>query len=188
MASRAGVRAVRRLPADPLLSPSPWHPERERRPCLCGNLPFEANSWRGGGTVGGVGRAPACEMSRAPTISPMSADRLGAIACILSSRYACSCRRYSASEMTRRANVSMLIMSIGLMSWPMDVLAASRISRARSSSPVTSVSSARRARARAQAALGAPDTLRASPATGRKACAVVPLRPLCCVKNGSPYG
>ena len=99
--------------------------------------------WRGGGD------APACEMSRAPTISPMSADRLGAIACILSSRYACSCRRYSASEMTRRANVSMLIMSIGLMSWPMDVLAASRISRARSSSPVISVSSARRARARA---------------------------------------
>jgi hypothetical protein len=38
-----------------------------------------------------VGAAPACEMRRAPTTSPMSALRLGAIACILSCRYACSC-------------------------------------------------------------------------------------------------
>lgn len=35
-------------------------------------------------------REPAWLMRRAPTISPISADRLGATLCIRSSRYACN--------------------------------------------------------------------------------------------------
>ena len=43
--------------------------------------------------------------------------------------------RYSARLMTRRAKVSMLIRSMGEMSCPIDVFAASSTSRALSSSP-----------------------------------------------------
>jgi len=48
-----------------------------------------------------------------------------------------------AREMTRVAKFWMLSRSMGEMSCPMDALAASRMSRAFSSSPVTSSSSAR---------------------------------------------
>lgn len=61
-------------------------------------------------------REPAWLMRRAPTVSPISADKLGATTCIFSSRYVCSFWRYSANAITRPAKRSMLMRSMGLMS------------------------------------------------------------------------
>lgn len=61
-------------------------------------------------------REPACDMSRAPTISPMSADRLGATECILLLRYSRSRCRYSSKAMTRCAKVCTLTISTSEMS------------------------------------------------------------------------
>ena len=67
---------------------------------------------------------PACDIKRAPITSPIKAERFGATACMRSCRYVCSLPRYSASEITRFAKISMLARSISEMSCPMLVFAA----------------------------------------------------------------
>ena len=61
-------------------------------------------------------REPAWEMRRAPTISPMSADRLGATECMRLFKYSRRRWRYSSRLMTRSANVCTLVMSTSEMS------------------------------------------------------------------------
>mmetsp|Transcript_87519 Transcript_87519/g.272234 ORF Transcript_87519/g.272234 Transcript_87519/m.272234 type:complete len:377 (+) Transcript_87519:554-1684(+) len=87
-------------------------------------------------------RLPACEMSRAPMISPMSVERFGATRSILALRYSCKVFRMVASLMTSPAKWSMFCMSISTMSWPMDIFMAFRTSAATSSAPQASSSSA----------------------------------------------
>jgi hypothetical protein len=71
-------------------------------------------------------RLPACEISLAPTISPIRAARFGATSFILDTRYACSSLRYSTSSITRWAKFSMLIRSMGEISWPAGRTASSQ--------------------------------------------------------------
>mmetsp|Transcript_107571 Transcript_107571/g.286257 ORF Transcript_107571/g.286257 Transcript_107571/m.286257 type:complete len:329 (-) Transcript_107571:374-1360(-) len=80
-------------------------------------------------------RLPACEMSRAPMISPISAERFGATKSIFAFKYSCRLLRISESLMTSSAKWSMFVMSISTMSWPIDILMALQISLATSSAP-----------------------------------------------------
>mmetsp|Transcript_83872 Transcript_83872/g.234054 ORF Transcript_83872/g.234054 Transcript_83872/m.234054 type:complete len:254 (-) Transcript_83872:494-1255(-) len=86
-------------------------------------------------------RLPACEMSRAPMISPMSEQRFGATKSILFFRYSWSVERICESLMTSLAKWSMLAMSISTMSWPMEDFMAFDTSWATSSAPQASTSS-----------------------------------------------
>mmetsp|Transcript_4881 Transcript_4881/g.14168 ORF Transcript_4881/g.14168 Transcript_4881/m.14168 type:complete len:333 (+) Transcript_4881:75-1073(+) len=85
-------------------------------------------------------RLPACEISRAPIISPIKAERLGATRSILAFRYSCRLLRMLASLMTSFAKWSMFLMSIATMSWPIDIFIALRTSFATSSAPHASTS------------------------------------------------
>mmetsp|Transcript_43892 Transcript_43892/g.136606 ORF Transcript_43892/g.136606 Transcript_43892/m.136606 type:complete len:219 (-) Transcript_43892:591-1247(-) len=83
-------------------------------------------------------RLPACEMSRAPMISPIKAQRFGATRSILAFRYSCKLLRMFASLMTSLAKWSMFLMSISTMSCPMDIFIAFDMSSATSSAPQAS--------------------------------------------------
>ena len=102
-----------------------------RRQCVRGS--FERRR-RGGGGGGGRDRADEEEDEEeeigrrrrylAATVSPMSADRLGATVDILASRYEYSCLRYRAREIIRSVKTTMLFMSCSDVSMPIDERAA----------------------------------------------------------------
>merc|ERR1719398_304760 len=73
---------------------------------------------------------PACEISLAPTTSPIRVAKLGATLPILSCKYLANSLRYSANPTTRFANISIFIKSTWEMSIPIDVLEASTIALA----------------------------------------------------------
>mmetsp|Transcript_107338 Transcript_107338/g.269216 ORF Transcript_107338/g.269216 Transcript_107338/m.269216 type:complete len:217 (-) Transcript_107338:757-1407(-) len=86
-------------------------------------------------------RLPACEISRAPMISPINAQRFGATRSIFAFKYSCKLFRIAASLMTSLAKWSMFCMSISTMSWPIDIFMAFTISSATSSEPHASCKS-----------------------------------------------
>jgi len=69
-------------------------------------------------------REPALEMRRAPTVSPMSAFKLGATMFILSERYPARRLRYAVSSATRSAKLLTFSMSASERSLPILTLAA----------------------------------------------------------------
>mmetsp|Transcript_75311 Transcript_75311/g.130401 ORF Transcript_75311/g.130401 Transcript_75311/m.130401 type:complete len:208 (-) Transcript_75311:534-1157(-) len=86
-------------------------------------------------------KLPACEISRAPIISPIRAQRFGATRSIFFFKYSLNVERMLASFTTSPAKWSMLCMSISTMSCPIDIFIAFMISAATSSDPHASLNS-----------------------------------------------
>mmetsp|Transcript_60769 Transcript_60769/g.185573 ORF Transcript_60769/g.185573 Transcript_60769/m.185573 type:complete len:352 (+) Transcript_60769:800-1855(+) len=80
-------------------------------------------------------RLPACEMRRAPMISPIKEQRFGATRSIFAFKYSCKLLRIAANLITSFAKWSMFCMSMSTMSWPIDIFMALVTSSATSSEP-----------------------------------------------------